>query len=270
VTALRKKKKPLWTSRAAQRFIELAHDARSVEEAVANLAQAQLQGAEGPPTNLDFVAAKLGITGFEAADLSGSGELRKDGDALRIFYSPHLSLERRRFTIAHELAHALLEKTGGQAPRYGKELERLCDMFAVELLMPEQEFIHHAEGALSTQRIVELAKTFRTSITATAFRYAQLGRVSVFGSENARVLWGKGIIRPDRSRMLDSSLQPAVRRAIGGEICSDEVILSSINSWNVWHIDCRPLEWGKTALCLLRPAERRPVWSSIDVTNDRR
>ena len=159
-------RKKVWRSAAAQRVVKLAAGSRTVEEAIEFVAKQYLQGVECPPTDLDSVGTKLGITGFEAANLAGSGELRKDGDGLRVFYSNYLSVERRRFTIAHEMGHAVLERTGTHVPRYGKELERLCDMFAVELLMPKERFVQHTHGEVSTQRILDLARQFRSASTS--------------------------------------------------------------------------------------------------------
>jgi hypothetical protein len=195
----------VWRSAAAQRLLKLANGVKTVEDAVEQLAQGYLEGVKCPPTDLDSVGAKLGVTGFEAADLAGSGELRKDGEGLRIFYSHYLPAERRRFTIAHELGHAVLERSGSHAPRYGKELERLCDLFAVELLMPKHVFVDVARGEVSTQQILDIARHFRTSVTATGFRFAELRGVSVFACEDSRVIWGKGVVRPAKRALVDET-----------------------------------------------------------------
>jgi Zn-dependent peptidase ImmA (M78 family) len=227
-----------------------------MEDALEHLAQKYLQGVECPPTDLESIGARVGITGFECADIPGSGELRKDGKGLRVFYSHHLSPERTRFTIAHEIGHAVLEQTGPHAPRTGRELERLCDMFAAALLMPKNVFVENAHGEVSTQRILDMARHFRTSVATTGIRYAELCGVSVFAYQDSRVIWGKGI-GPTRQTSVDESLRPAIRKALDGDVSCDEIFLSSSESFRRWHFECRPLEKGKSVLCLLRPARER-------------
>jgi Zn-dependent peptidase ImmA (M78 family) len=251
---VKQNRKKTWRSAAAQSLLELAGGAGTVESAVASLAEGYLQGTTRPPTDLDQIAPKLGITGFEAAEIAGSGELRRDGDRLRVFYSIDLSADRRRFTIAHEMGHALLESTGPKRPQKGKEVERLCDMFAAELLMPRQEFLDRAHGEASTERILELARHFRTSLTTTGIRYAELLGVSVFAYQDERVIWGKDAFRRAAQNSIDDSFLPAIRRALEGETSFDEFFLSSDTSYRRWRFECRPLNVGRSVLCLLQPA----------------
>lgn len=245
-----------WRSSAAQRFLKLAVGAETVERAIERLAADYLRGVACPPTDLDAIAEKLGVTGFEAADLAGSGEIRKDGHGFRIFYSTYLSQERRRFTIAHEMGHALLEHTGSPVPRHGKELERLCDIFAVELLMPKPVFIDSARGEISTQRILDIARQFRTSVATTGLRYAELCDVSVFGFQDSRVIWGKGIVRSGSQGTIERPLLALISKALSGEASSDYVFLHSGDSSRRWRFECHPLARGKTVLCLLRSPGR--------------
>jgi IrrE N-terminal-like domain len=227
-----------------------------VEDAVVRIAGGYLLGTSCPPTDLDAIGAKLGITGFEAADIAGAGEIRRDGEGLRIFYSNYLSAERRRFTIAHEMGHAILERTGSNVPRHGKEVERLCDMFAVELLMPKQLFLDRARGKISTQRILEMAHHFRTSVATTGIRYAELFGVTVFALEDSKAIWGKGIFRPKPEDPIDDSFEPSIRKALEGETSSDEMFLNSDPSFRRWRLECSPFATGKSVLCLLQPASR--------------
>src|SRR5579863_2710476 len=116
-----KGKKPARKTIAALRFLKLADGASTAEEAITRLTLKYLEGVSCPPTDLEAIGQKLGITGFESADIAGSGELRRDGPSYRIFYSKYLRQEARRFTIAHEMAHAVLESTGPGVPRSGRE-----------------------------------------------------------------------------------------------------------------------------------------------------
>jgi hypothetical protein len=221
------------------------------------VAEEYLQGVRCPPTDLDSIGVRLGIKNFQAADIAGSGELKKDSNGLQIFYSSYLSAERRRFTIAHELGHAVLETTGPNVPRSGKEVERICDMFAVELLMPKKVFVDCARGEISTQRILEMARQFRTSVTSTGLRYAELFGVSVFAFQDSRVVWGKGLFTTRKQTSINEEFLSSIRKALEGQRCSDEVFLSSDPSFRRWHIECQPLAGGRSVLCLLRPASAK-------------
>src|SRR5580704_14110342 len=94
-----------------------------------------------PPTDLNAVAARLSVTRITYEDLPFPGELRRNSQGFEIACSSYLSASRRRFTVAHELAHVIFETTGPNCPTRGRELERLCDMLASEILMPQNEFM---------------------------------------------------------------------------------------------------------------------------------
>jgi hypothetical protein len=246
-----------WRSSAAKRFIRLVEGVESVEDAIHCLTQKFLEGVECPPTDLESIGAKLGITGFELGDIAGAGELRKDGCGFRIVYASGLSPERRRFTIAHEMGHVLLEKTGPNAPRSGKELERLCNLFAVELLMPRDIFVQSVHGDFSTQQILNSAKRFRTSISSAALRFAELFGVSVFGCQDFRIIWGKGRYTSNRHRQIDEPFLPAIHKALEtGVAAVDEFFLLPSTSLRRWRFECIPLRGGRTVLCLLQPMKR--------------
>lgn len=95
------------------------------------------------------------------------------------------SLMRQNFTLAHELGHIILMESAGTVQRPvatrgsakpdRRELERLCDGIAAELLMPEEVF----RGCLvrygvSMQFAELLADTFQTSQQATVIRMAEV------------------------------------------------------------------------------------------------
>ncbi len=88
---------------------------------------------------------------------------------------------RQRFSFAHELGHLLLRKLdydGISGPgtkhrsRGGRDKEeRLCDMIAVEILLPRAAFIADASAAgWSLHGIRRLRQIYRASVPATASR----------------------------------------------------------------------------------------------------
>ncbi|MCY4025392.1 MAG: ImmA/IrrE family metallo-endopeptidase [Acidobacteria bacterium] len=85
--------------------------------------------------------------------------------------------QRQRFTVCHEIGHIVLGLKSDHAtqPWSAKRPpeERMCDLFAAELLMPEGVFRPLAEGsAVSLASVDELAGRFSTSTVATGSRFA--------------------------------------------------------------------------------------------------
>jgi Zn-dependent peptidase ImmA (M78 family) len=98
--------------------------------------------------------------------------------------------ERKRFVIAHEIGHLILHKnislpddtfsnfniiegTENFLKTGKQELE--ANEFASELLMPTKLFIKEAKGKKFTPKLIkQLAERFKTSLTATIFRYLLL------------------------------------------------------------------------------------------------
>lgn len=112
---------------------------------------------------------------------------------------------RARFTLGHELGHYYINEhrnalKKGLAPshpsfcEYASDLlvEREADHFASHLLMPRTRFL---EVAMRSPRglagILVLAKTFGTSVTSTAIRYAkeEVEPCAVIKWENGRFAW---------------------------------------------------------------------------------
>lgn len=123
--------------------------------------------------------------------LSGgvSGMLCKAGDKLGILYATHIDSEGfQRFSVAHELGHYFLPghvdhlfdegKTEHQSRSgfiSGDPFELEADHFAASLLMPRRLFSAAMFKAGEGLPAVEsLSIRSRTSLTATAIRYAEL------------------------------------------------------------------------------------------------
>lgn len=98
------------------------------------------------------------------------------------------SLERQRFSIAHELGHWVQDRgqisvscrssdlTPSRLKDFQNDREAAANRFAVELLMPTLFFSEAARNmAVTIASAVELAKQFRVSLTAAAIRLVELG-----------------------------------------------------------------------------------------------
>jgi hypothetical protein len=110
---------------------------------------------------------------------------------------------KRRFAIAHELGHLALKHDPGQpAECSDKEFlrwykgqsdkEAQANVFAAELIMPEELFAPRATGTVPSFDLIEsLASEFQTTLTATAIRYVQLcgHKCAIVCSADSRVAW---------------------------------------------------------------------------------
>lgn len=122
-----------------------------------------------------------------------SGMLLRHGDTFGILYATHVPSQGfQRFSIAHELGHYFLDghidhilpKDGFHTSHAGfvsadpYELE--ADSFAAGFLMPAHLFCHalreHDPGLAAIESLADLC---RTSLTATAIRYAELSEDEV-------------------------------------------------------------------------------------------
>lgn len=110
-------------------------------------------------------------------DESGSCFRRRDGTYHICVNGSHRE-ERQRFTLCHEIAHIVLGlKSDHQTVPWsaGRPLaERLCDLFAAELLLPGELFQAAAEDApVSLASVDALARRFGSSVVATGSRFAE-------------------------------------------------------------------------------------------------
>jgi hypothetical protein len=216
-----------WTSSAARRLCGMAGNPATVDEAVRIVVRGYLDGIPCPPTNLETLSPRLNILDVRAEDIPFSGELRREGQGFVVVYSSVLSGPRKRFTIAHEMAHAIFAASGPGWPRTGKELERLCDMLATELLMPRTLFLEQCNGAVSLAKIREMAHLFQTSLSATSIRCAELLGLSVFEMDRDEVRWGYGAIRRGPLKKLDPELRASIAGAFREPTRGDALYIST-------------------------------------------
>ena len=196
-----------WKSAAARRLREMG-GVESVDQAVPAVVGRILNGIGCPPTDLEALCYRLNVAGVVDDDIPVVGELRHEKDALWVVCAVGQSAVRRRFTIAHELAHVLIESSGPRAPRVGADLERICDMLAAEILMPGPVFeCALGDAPLNAEAIRTLASRFETSLAATAIRCADFQPISVVDVHEGRIRWSRGPARPSRHQLLQLMLQ---------------------------------------------------------------
>ena len=183
----------VWRSASARRICDLA-GRDSVEQAAEEIGRRLTDGIVAVPIELELMFSRLNIQSCRPdPELEIAGELRPAATGYEIVYSLAQSGRRRRFTVAHEMAHAVIERTGKHCPRKGKELERICDMIASQILVPTDMLRQHSAPCPNLDRISELATAFNVSLTMMALRCARdLGSI-VFQADGKDVAWIAGI-----------------------------------------------------------------------------
>jgi Zn-dependent peptidase ImmA (M78 family)/transcriptional regulator with XRE-family HTH domain len=219
---------------------ETADDARRKAEEV----RAHLRLGLGPISDIDSVAELLGITVYRA---SLGGDLSKSLSGAffnhpRVGFSILVNIDmtpgRRRFTIAHEIAHALFHSKEryilsgpGGGPR-----ERFADGFAGEFLMP-------VEGI---RRIIEeLGVGPRVTDPATVIHLQRYFNVS-YPSALFRLWRAKFLSREHYNEF--QNIRPVVfAQALGYEI-SDEEFSQDPEHWTVRRFPSKFLGLVRTAV----------------------
>jgi len=272
-----------WTSAAARRLRAFAGKASTIEEAVREIACRFLDDIECPPTDLDALCSRLNVTKFVEEDLPISGGLRRDGTGFKIVYSSQLSRHRKRFTIAHEMGHAIFEMTGPNPPRAGRELEQLCDMLAAELLLPRHVFVRLCDRRPKLDSVVELSRLFDVSLVAAARRCCEFTSMSAFEVDGDVVTWSCGLapthrlqlgmatrdalrtlVRDEKARLHgrdaasgNTELVSLLTHAFEGRRVRDTVLLYENGGWGrEWEFEGMPIGNGKRAFFTLRHYRR--------------
>ena len=180
------------------------------------------RGREGPPFLAEELAPLQGIKEVVKANLGEPSALLfrlPDGYIIKV-NSNHPQV-RQNFSCAHEIGHTFLHKLENQAATGVAEFrtlaphidgwtkERLCDVAATELLMPESVFRKYLSGfGVSVDSIEPLAHAFQVSRLAVARRIAEVSqepsvailweRQQKTKSKGFRVAWCEGPGRKSR------------------------------------------------------------------------
>ncbi len=147
------------------------------------------------------IAYAKGATVIEKPVAGATASLVTLGEQAVIRISPKDSPERKRFSIAHELGHLMMnhvesiQKICTDADMlnwYQSSVETQANFFASELILPDQLITPYCDvGVVNFDVIKEIAKEFRTSLTATAIKFVRLcpERCAVVYSTNGVIKW---------------------------------------------------------------------------------
>lgn len=169
-------------------------------------AQAIVKGCNiSAPEQIDLPAiAALYEVYYLEADLQGAdARLQVQGNTGLVTVRVDIpETGRKRFALAHDIGHFLLHRSRTRA-RACSESEFLrwyrtndeepeANVFAAELLMPEDIFVSHCLGRKpGFDTVSELAETFKTSLSAAAYRYAEIGNYPcvLIASKEGKIAW---------------------------------------------------------------------------------
>lgn len=133
-----------WTNRSVLRFAEADDPIRKIEERVRDIVlRARDAGWHGPPFSPVALAQFLNIP-VDPTTAVVDARTIPSAEGIRIQYNPQQTRERARFSIAHELAHALFDDAADATRHRGGDpsisddwqLEMLCNLAAAEIVMP--------------------------------------------------------------------------------------------------------------------------------------
>ena len=175
-------------------FVDVEHAATLIIERARKLVNelVSLRGHDKPPFLAEEFASLCGINEVVRTDLINVSAvlLKLHGGAIIQVNSKHHP-SRQNFSIAHEIGHLLFSELKleryinsieyrtfnpqAKARTREKAIERLCDIVAAELLMPEQVFKKYlTDFGLSINSVEPLAHIFRTSNLTTGVRIAEV------------------------------------------------------------------------------------------------
>ena len=150
--------------------------------------------------NIGISALPLDFTELETTIGSKQGDIlglvMSKGDKAAIFYKKDDTLNRQRFTIAHELAHCCLHSLVDNKPHIEFRMneqekdsrEKEADIFAGKLLIPLNKLKEVYMG-LAVPSSVTLASKFAVSINVMEARLNYL-KISYFNKDGQAVLYG--------------------------------------------------------------------------------
>ncbi len=153
--------------------------------------------------NLELIAGSMDVVILED-EVRGSSARLVTSKKYGIITINRLIQEtgRKRFAAAHELGHYVCHRNKSSMSictdenfldyyaRSSQETE--SNIFAAELLMPEYLFGKKCECTTpSFHQIAEIAEDFKTSLTATAFRFVELTNhpCALIASKDGKVKW---------------------------------------------------------------------------------
>jgi O-acetyl-ADP-ribose deacetylase (regulator of RNase III) len=173
-----------WTNPSVVAFAEDRDPVVAVTERARELAMdAMDHGWAGPPFDPLALAAILRIDVLAREGVRDARTVPNERGDPRIEYNPTRPRGRVRYSLAHEIAHAMFpdwaDKVRNRSERYeltGDEwqLEALCNIAAAEFVMPIGSFTELGSANLGIDRLLDEQKKYDVSMEALLIRAVHL------------------------------------------------------------------------------------------------
>lgn len=254
-------------------------------------------GASAPVGLLDL-ARDMGITGVQQMTDGPDGLLERHGSGYVIGVNARHPSTRQRFTIAHEIAHQLVNQTllpdslgiGARRTSFSKSqssddhierrIERLCDIAASELLLPERllqkDDLVDVEPSLAA--LGKIAHSYEVSSQAAGIRLIEGGWwnavftlwihqvVPETGKARIRAKWSAApkklswLVPQNRSLPSDSVFRKAFESSVYGKIWRDVERWGRgrLRGWYRAEAQCHRAGDKKVLVSMLIPAQENP------------
>lgn len=145
-----------------------------------------------------------------------------DNAAPLVVLGSHAPGDRLRFTVAHELGHAVLH----EAPC--ADCEREADEFASEFLMPRADIKSSLQGA-TLPRLVELKRVWGTSVAALARRAKDLGAITDNAYRTLNIELSSSGLRKNEPAPIAREAPKMVRNAIEQRLAAGQSLSEVAN-----------------------------------------
>jgi Zn-dependent peptidase ImmA (M78 family)/transcriptional regulator with XRE-family HTH domain len=154
-------------------------------------------------------------------------------DAIATGLRPKLSVARKRFTIAHELGHVLLNKWIRKFRLPDDEADKKMNLFASEFLLPEavlRRYFSQSRTSITIQELVTLKLRYGISIEAIVYALRALGIIgqNVYERFYRQIVpkWKAANCEPGDEQLKDDEIPQRFRRLVLRGIAEGNISLS--------------------------------------------
>lgn len=229
------------------------------ERARALVSRAVESGWEGPPFDPVTLATKFLNLDLVASDSVPDARTVPTPTGARIEFNPNRPRERKRYSVAHEIAHTLFPDYAERVRNRGShhagighkdwQLETLCNIAAAEILMPIGSLASPDPAFLSIDTIMKARPKYDVSMEAVLIRTASIAdfQCAVFVASRVESGSNVGHYRTDycigpeawkpivRGQLLPITSVVAQCTAIGYTAKADE---SWSTAGEILHVEC--------------------------------
>ena len=125
--------------------------------------------------------------------------------------------------------------------------------------MPRRVFLREAGNStdLSWRKIDDLSHLFRTSLSATCFRCAELLGATIFEVEKQDITWAYGSMRKGPISRLHDDIKSAIEQTRRREPIEGTIVApADIGGYRKWRVEGRSIGQEGRALMLMLPEPR--------------